>query len=170
MDFYTLHDLPQPKAVDPAVLDYCVNTAAKHFSIHPDVIHTILKVEGGKIGTLARNSNGSYDLGPMQLNTIHLPDIKKNFPHLTWRDLAYKPCVNIGVGTWILYNRLQETPNFWKGVGNYHSKTDKHRRVYLKKVYSAYASILRAKWKNIQSQRLASTRMPAGATPREIFE
>lgn len=170
MDFYALNDLPKPKAMDPAVRDYCVLTAAKHFSIHPDVIQAILKVEGGKVGTVSRNTNGSYDLGPMQINSIHLKNIKKHFPNVTWRELAYKPCVNIGVGTWILYNRLQETPNFWKGVGNYHSKTDKHRRTYLRKVYRAYASILRAKWANLQSQRLASATMPPGATPREFIQ
>lgn len=170
MDFYSLHDLPQPYAASPEVIDFCVQTAARHFKINPEVIHALLRVEGGKIGTISRNKNGSYDLGPMQLNTIHLPDIKEHFPQVTWRDIAYKPCVNIGMGTWILYNRLQETPNFWKGVGNYHSKTDKHRRTYLKKVYGAYAAVLRTKWQKIQERRVASAQIPSSPTPREIFE
>jgi soluble lytic murein transglycosylase-like protein len=81
-------------------------------------------------------------MGIMQINTIHLPDINRSFPGKGWRDVAFSPCINIGIGTWILAQRMSETSNYWEGVGNYHSKTPKYRTIYLKKVYKAYKRLL----------------------------
>ena len=131
-------NLPKPIAAEQSTIDRCVRAASSHFKIHPKVIKSIIAVEGGKIGTMSKNSNGTYDMGIMQINTIHLPDIKRKFPRIGWKEVAYQPCINIGIGSWILHQRLSETDNFWKGVGNYHSKTPKYRKRYLKKIYKAY--------------------------------
>ena len=136
-------NLPPPEPVPPSVMEKCVNYSARYFKIDPLVIKSIAEVEGGKIGTMSRNSNGTYDMGIMQINAIHLPDIKRKYPKLTWRDIAYRPCVNIGIGSWILKQRLVETSDFWKGVGNYHSKTPKYRKRYLSKIYPVYKKLLR---------------------------
>lgn len=116
----------------------CVNAASRHFRINKMVIDSIIDVEGGKIGTVSKNSNGSFDLGIMQINTIHLSNIKKHFPTVDATDLVYKPCINIAIGTWILSERLKETDSFWIGVGNYHSKTPKYRTRYLQKIFAAF--------------------------------
>lgn len=137
------HDLPKSQPVQEAVLDKCIVVAAKHFNINPLVIKAIARVEGGGIGTLSKNTNGTYDMGVMQINTIHIPAIQKAYPALTWQDLTYKPCVNIGVGTWILRQRLDETDDFWKGVAHYHSKTPKYRDRYLRLVRVQYSKLLK---------------------------
>jgi hypothetical protein len=51
------------------------------------------------------NDNGSYDLGPMQINTIWLPELAQSWG--VSESTAYKwvrddPCTNMGVAAWIL--------------------------------------------------------------------
>lgn len=116
----------------------CIVTASRKYGVYPLVIMSIMKVEGGKIGTLSKNSNGTFDLGVMQLNTINIPELKNVFPGLTWKHLAYDLCTNIHAGTYLLSERIKEADDYWEGVGNYHSKTPSLRRKYLAKVVPAY--------------------------------
>lgn len=145
-------DLPPSYPVQEKVLDQCIVVAAKHFNVNPLVIKAIARVEGGGIGTMSKNTNGTYDMGIMQINTIHLPSINRAYPGLSWKDLAYKPCVNVGVGTWILRQRLDETSDFWKGVAHYHSKTPRHRDRYLKLVRTQYSKLLQYYLKKLSPQ------------------
>lgn len=138
-------DLPRPISPDPKIIESCISASSNHFKIHPSVIKAIISVEGGKIGTMSKNSNDTYDMGIMQINTIHLPEIGRKFPSIGWREIAYKPCINIGLGTWILSKRIKEAGRLWRGVGNYHSKTPKYRKAYLKKIYKAYKKIVESK-------------------------
>lgn len=138
-------NLPPVQEVSERVIERCVSYSANYFNINKNVIKSIIIVEGGKAGTMSRNSNGTYDMGIMQINTIHLPDIRRKYPTVTWREVAYDPCINIGIGTWILSQRLSEVKDrqdYWIGVGNYHSKTPKYRNRYLKKIYAAYRGVL----------------------------
>ena len=122
--------------------DRCIVTASRKYGVHPLVILSIMNVENGKIGTLSRNSNGTFDLGPMQLNTINVPSLKNEFPGLTWRHVAFDLCTNIFVGTYFLGKKIEEADNYWEGVGNYHSKTPSLRKKYLAKVIPTYKRIV----------------------------
>lgn len=136
--------LPDDYPAPAALIAQCTEHASRHFRVPGSVVLAIIEVEGGRVGTVSKNSDDTYDLGIMQINTIHLPEIRKRFG-VGWRELAYKPCLNIGIGTWILSQRLSEVDDFWRGVGNYHSKTPKHHNVYLTKVIKAYRKI-RQRW------------------------
>lgn len=122
--------------------DRCIVTASRKYGIYPLVIMSIMKVEGGKIGTLSKNSNGTFDLGPMQINTVNLPELKDEFPGLTWKHVAYDLCTNIYVGTYFLSQKVKEADDYWEGVGNYHSKTPSLRKRYLSKVVPAYKNLV----------------------------
>lgn len=122
--------------------DRCIIGASRRYNIHPLVIKSLLIHESGKIGTLSKNTDGSYDLGPMQINTINVPFLQKEFQNLTWKDLASDLCLNIYSGSYFLKTKLDEADNFWKGVGNYHSKTPFLRERYLGKVIPIYKKLL----------------------------
>lgn len=130
--------LPKPFPAPATVVEKCVKASSQYFRVPPSVIKAILEVEGGKVGTLSKNRNGSYDMGLMQINTVNLKWIKSRFPSVGWKELTYNPCVSIGVGTWILSEQIKGADSFWIGVGNYHSKTPRFRNIYLKKVAVAY--------------------------------
>ena len=135
-----------PYPVPEQVLTECVSTASRTYGVPEVVIRAILMVEGGKVGTMSRNTNGSYDLGPMQLNTINLSIINKEYPFLTWRHITYNPCINIMVGTWFLGKKIKNRNGvIWEGVGDYHSVTPSKRIVYQTKFLRHY-NALKAKY------------------------
>lgn len=115
----------------------CINQAAVTYYVPAKVIVSVMAVEGGRVGMAKRNTNGSYDFGPMQINSIWL---KKIQPYgYTQDELQYDPCVNVMVGTWILSREIASSGNnFWYGVGNYHSNTAPLNQSYQYKVGYAY--------------------------------
>lgn len=139
------------------VLNECISQSSQAFGIQPIMLKTIIAVEGGQAGTASRNTDGSYDMGVMQVNTIHLNDIQRELG-FTWKDLIFNPCKNIHAGAWILSQRLKEEPDRpWLAVGNYHSKTPGKRVAYLKKIASAYADLYPVIGKAGESKALGRT-------------
>ncbi|HHK74944.1 MAG TPA: transglycosylase [Rhizobiales bacterium] len=119
------------------VLAACLMLASHTYSVPPAVLVGIYKAEGGAIGQEVRNTNGSYDLGPMQINTIWMPDlanrwgVNKKTAHKWVRDDA---CTNVGVAAWILRGHLDETGSLSQAIGNYHSRTPHHNKRYKRRV------------------------------------
>lgn len=54
----------------------CIATASARYQVPELLIHAILKKENGRIGSEVRNKNGTYDLGPAQINTIWLKKLE----------------------------------------------------------------------------------------------
>ncbi len=119
----------------------CINRAAVLYSLPATLIISVLKVEGGRNGMAKANNNGSYDYGPMQINTVWLPQIK--LYGYTKETLQFNPCANVYVGTWILSQRIANSPNFWRGVGSYHSYTASENVPYQRKVWAMYQDLYR---------------------------
>lgn len=66
----------------PAITQYdareaCIERAAAHYQAHPDLVRAVLRTEGGKVGQIRRNKNGTFDMGPMQVNSVHLPELAR---------------------------------------------------------------------------------------------
>lgn len=126
--------------ITPQVLAACIFSAAQTYVVPPTVILGILNVEGGRIGQAVRNKNNTYDLGPMQINTIWIPElasfwgVRQSEALKLVRDDA---CVNIGVGAWILRTKMNQTGSLSKGIAYYHSATPKLGHNYKKKVLNA---------------------------------
>lgn len=113
----------------------CVVEAAREFHLPPKLLFSILKIEGGTVGKVSANTNGTYDIGPMQINTIWLSTFED---YVSRDEILYNGCTNVRVGTWILKSRILEAKDdFWLGVGNYHSYTPERSQWYRKKVYEA---------------------------------
>lgn len=124
----------------------CINEAAMAYFVPAQVIISVIETEGGRVGMANRNSNGTYDYGPMQVNSIWLPVIE---PYgYTRHQLQHDPCVNVLVGTWILSNKIAETlaqrDNYWKGVAGYHSKTPHLNERYKTKIMTNYEVLSKA--------------------------
>jgi hypothetical protein len=121
----------------------CVQLAADRYGVPAALIHAILEVEGGRVGQAVANTNGTEDLGPMQINTVWLPRLSSY--GITREQLQHDRCINILVGAWILADRLKtaktmEGPaqrRLWWGIGAYHSKTPEHNVDYALKVWRA---------------------------------
>lgn len=123
----------------------CLLTAAEHYQVPVALMHAILKTEGGRPGLAVRNSNGSFDLGPMQINTIWLTSLQPL--GITLPQLRDDYCVNVAVGAWILARALQRLPlqpsraDVWQAAASYHSHTPLHNL--------RYATLL---WRQLKAQ------------------
>ena len=130
---------PMPIPVPTEIRNQCVNDASRYFGIDSELVFTLFDNEGGKVGSFVRNTNGSYDIGPMQINSSNLKEINKHFPAVTWKVLAYDACASFWVGTWWLYRKIiDRNGNVFEGIGDYNSKTPKVRARYIFKFMEKY--------------------------------
>jgi soluble lytic murein transglycosylase-like protein len=119
------------------VLAACLMLASQTYSVPPAVLVGIYKAEGGKIGQEVRNDNGSYDLGPMQINTVWMPDLAQKWgvqPATARQWVRDDACTNVGVAAWILRNHMDETGSLSQAIANYHSRTPIYGTKYKSRV------------------------------------
>lgn len=76
-------DRPKPQNVPETVKNECLTDAARFFGIDRDLVFTLFDNEGGKIGSFVLNTNGTWDIGPMQINSSNLAEVKSHFPAIT---------------------------------------------------------------------------------------
>lgn len=126
------------------IIAACLMLAAQTYSVPPAVLVGIYQVEGGKPGqAVGPNGNGSYDLGPMQINTLWVPELADkwgvtNNTALKW--VKDDPCTNMGVAAWILRNHMDETGNLSQAIAHYHSRTPRYGYAYKGRVVTAMRS------------------------------
>lgn len=119
------------------VIAACLMLAAQTYDVPPAVMVGIMKAEGGKVGQQVRNTNGTYDLGPMQINTLWMPQLAKQWG--VSKETAQKwvrddACTNINVAAWILKGHLDETKDLKQAIAHYHSRTPHHGNRYRSRV------------------------------------
>lgn len=122
------------------ILAACLLMAAQTYSVPPAVLVGIYNVEGGKVGQQVKNTNGTYDLGPMQINTLWVPELADYWgvsEGTAKKWVRDDPCTNMGVSAWILRKHLNNTGSLGKAIAHYHSKTPEHGLKYKRKVVSA---------------------------------
>jgi hypothetical protein len=116
----------------------CITAAAKLYRLPPAVLVILLNVERGSLGRVSPNTNGTVDIGPIQVNEIWLPEIAAHWNATisdTYKALRDNFCANVEAGAWILRRCLDEAhSDFWEGVGYYHSHTPEHKTRYLRDV------------------------------------
>lgn len=120
----------------------CMALVASINHLPPRVLPSIQAVEGGAVGSVSPNTDGTQDLGLMQINTIWLPELSRitRLPVAAVRfKLINHACFNISVAGAIMKLYLRETHgNLMLAVGNYHSHTPARNADYqLKVMHSA---------------------------------
>lgn len=149
----------------------CLMIAAQTYAVPPQVLIGILHVEGGRIGQQVPNKNGSYDLGPMQINTLWVPELAENWGvsrKVAWKWLRDDGCTNVNVAAWILRQHLTETGSLAKAVAHYHSRTPYLGAKYKSKV----VDVMRRKGlldKSAPAAPAAIAAAPKAVTPAKRF-
>lgn len=115
---------------------HCIHHAAIQYRVPTLLLISVLKTEGGRVGMANKNVNGTYDYGPMQINSSWLPTLARY--GYQQQDIQYNACKNIEVGAWILNQQLANNPKLWSGVGDYHSHTHNLNQHYAQAVYKRY--------------------------------
>ncbi len=105
----------------------CFNEAGSIFRIEPNLIKAIALVESNlKNDSIGKNRDKknnikSFDYGLMQINQMHIPMLKKRGIIKDEQDLLDNPCLNIKIGTEILYNHFSRCGVTWQCLGTYNA-------------------------------------------------
>ncbi|NCC03978.1 MAG: transglycosylase [Proteobacteria bacterium] len=119
----------------------CMLLAAQTYQVPPAVLIGIMHVENGRVGQqVGPNINGTYDLGPMQVNSRWVPQLADawNVDRKTAYSLVRDDgCVNVRVSAWILRQKIKEAGSLYGGIAYYHSATPGIGTRYAAKVIAA---------------------------------
>jgi soluble lytic murein transglycosylase-like protein len=111
---------PAPAGLPPNP-DDCITRAAAYHAVSPYLLRAIAWQESRmRASAIGRNANGTLDLGALQINTIHLPRLRRY--GIDARALM-EPCTSAFVGAWLLREQFDRYGNTWQAVGAYHSQT-----------------------------------------------
>jgi hypothetical protein len=105
----------------------CMALVAKVYALPPRVLPSIQAVEGGAVGTVHLNRDGSQDYGVMQINSRWVPALARvaRMDNASVRArLVEDPCFNIAAAGVIMRAYLNEAGgDLMRAVGYYHSHT-----------------------------------------------
>lgn len=127
---------------------FCFNEAGALYQIDPKLLKVIAQQESSlsaKAVNKNRDKQGrvlSVDYGLMQVNSVHIPKLKKLGIITDYQDLLSKPCLNVKIGAWILAQHLQRCGVNWHCLGSYnagfHPRSQHKRLRYAKLIYQRY--------------------------------
>jgi soluble lytic murein transglycosylase-like protein len=131
-----------PQAATASVpYEHCFTAAAAHYQVPKSILMAIAKHES-RFNPRAVNQNNdrsrTRDLGLMQINTQHLPKLRK---HGIEEQHLFDPCTNVMVGAWLLRDAIDRKGPTWEAVGVYHSPTRRLQEIYVSKVYRAWQQL-----------------------------
>lgn len=120
----------------------CVADAAQKNGLPVRLFAAILATEAGTVGKIVRNTNGTYDIGPAQVNSSWLPKLARM--GISEDKLLNDGCLNVSVGAWILAGEMNgaspaDPADYWRRVGNYNSHTQTYNVRYQKRVWAHLA-------------------------------
>lgn len=123
----------------------CMAAAAAFYHLPPRVLPSIHAVEGGQIGLVRFNTNGSADLGVMQVNTIWIQPLAR-FADMKAEavvdHLMHDPCFSIAAAAAIMRLYLTEAHgNLMAAIGYYHSHSPGLGAAYQEKVIAAAGAL-----------------------------
>lgn len=81
---------------------FCFDEAGKRYNVNPKLLESIAIVESSLNPKAMNysNSNGTYDIGLMQINSTWLKKLAEF--NISESDLINNPCTSVNVGAWIL--------------------------------------------------------------------
>jgi soluble lytic murein transglycosylase-like protein len=124
-------------ATVPARAD-CIDTAAARHRVNSDLLRAIAYFESAlNPAAVHKNVNGTVDIGLMQINSAHLPELAR---YGVDRAKLSDACVNAEVGAAYLQDRTMRFGPTWLAVGEYHSHTPALRAAYAKSIHDIYFS------------------------------
>lgn len=110
----------------------CINTAAAFHQVNAVTLRAIAYHESRmRSWEVRRNSNGTFDIGLYQVNTVHLSELAN---YGIGPAQLQDACVSAFVGAWLYRKKINVYGNTWTAVGAYHSETPSRRDDYARKI------------------------------------
>ncbi|MDT8842532.1 lytic transglycosylase domain-containing protein [Paraburkholderia fungorum] len=116
-----------------AVWADCLDDAARFHRVSVVLVRAIAQQESGmRANAVNTNSDGTEDIGLMQINSSWLPKLRR---YGITREALFNGCVNGYVGTWILASNIKQFGPTWKAVGAYNAVSANKQLVYANNIY-----------------------------------
>lgn len=148
----------------------CSIAAAVKYAVPANIVLAVAEKEAGKPGQWTRNSNGTHDVGPMQLNTVYLQDLAKY--GIAASDVAAAGCYAFELATWRLRQHIKnDSGDLWTKAANYHSRTTRYNMVYradLIRRAARWADWLEARFITYEIKNQAVEGMPTTSPSRKL--
>mgnify|MGYP002361262001 CR=1 FL=1 len=126
----------QPVGYNLRQFDMCFDIAADHYKVPSNLLKAIAQTESrGNKSAINMNTNGTYDVGIMQINSTWIPKLQRAGIE---RGLLLDPCSNIQIGAWILSDNIKRYGLTNEAIGRYNSSIPAYKRQYVMKVFSNY--------------------------------
>jgi hypothetical protein len=107
----------------------CIIEAAEKYEVPANLLLAIAEKEGGSIGQYVGNSNGTYDVGPMQFNSGYLKMLSKY--GITEATVAAPGCFPYQLAAWRVRGHIHnDSGDLWTRAANYHSRTARFNQIY----------------------------------------
>ena len=121
-----------PIRYEPEVAN-CISQAAHGNEWLEKTLWALRDQEAGWVGAEVVNTNGTHDLGVLQVNSAWVPRISQLVGRSavqvrSW--LVHDPCFNVAAARWIFLSALGQTRDYWKAIGVYHSPTASRQGFY----------------------------------------
>lgn len=150
----------QPDEIKERVI--CSVVAAVKYDVPANIVLAVAEVENGKPGQYVQNTNGTYDVGPMQFNTDYLAELARY--GITPEDVANTGCYPYELAAWRLRGHIRgDTGDVWTRAANYHSRTPKYNARYRVKLIRAAQ-----KWADWLARRFNTRDVLAAGTPADV--
>jgi len=121
----------------------CSISAAIQYGIPANVMLAVAERENGRPGLARRNSNGTDDLGAMQLNTAYIASLRRY--GITPADALAPGCYSYNLAAWRIRGHIaHDKGDLWTRAANYHSYTPSHNAGY--RLYLIEAGARWSKW------------------------
>ena len=99
----------------------CIDDAAARHQVNALILRAIGWHESRlQPAALARNADGSTDLGAFQINSVHLPELGR---YGIDRAALADGCTSAEVAAWHYRHQVDRHGDGWQAVGAYHSRT-----------------------------------------------
>ena len=151
----------------------CSITAAIKYEIPANIVLAVAEKEGGRPGQRVLNSsNGTYDYGPMQINTAYLQDLAKY--DITADDVAAPGCYSFDLAAWRIRGHiLNDSGDLWTRAANYHSRTPRFNAIYradLMEKASDWADWLEEHFSTVDVTAQGGATPSGGSTTRQVIQ
>jgi soluble lytic murein transglycosylase-like protein len=99
------------------VIAFCFDEAAREYGINPNLLRSIARIESNNNpSAVNHNSNGSSDVGIMQINSSWIKTMG-----LEYQELLKNPCYNVMIGAKILKKCMDKHGYTWEAIGCYNA-------------------------------------------------
>jgi len=127
----------------------CIEEASHKYNVPHLLLRAIRIKEAGTVGKVTRMSGKkSYDIGPMQINTIWLETLAGH--GISEEELTNNPCANAHVGAWVLRGYFDHHNDWFKATQSYNAG-------YRIKNGLLYATDVFSKWSLLYQSTLVAT-------------